>query len=1370
MTKHFKRPLSVLLAVLMIVGIFVTVPMTASAWDDNPYAELVNTTTTVKFNGLDWYVIKDNSTAVDAGTVTLLAKDPICASQFDDSSSAYSTSTVKTYLDGLTTGTGSFADVANAIKTVQVKGSDSDSAVDAKLYLLSVDEANAISNAKILKCTQATGASLNRWWLRTPGIQNGTPRDNGVAYVTGDSNSIKDGGAFVTSMYGVRPALQLDLSAVNFSAVRLSGGTNTTVSGGSISQNYFEVGNTQNAMTTVTYTAKTDCVFPATSEYYTTTNGITVTRTSDTVVTVSGTPNGVANIVVPNAKKPQVITASDVTVTYGEVGKCVIGTTNGEGGITYTVKSGDAVTVNETSGELTTRNVGTAVITITAAETSACLKATKDVTVTVTAEQTQPDPSSGAYADLVNTTTSVKFNGIAWYIIKDDSTAVDAGTVTLLAKDPIGVSKFNENQSDGNAYSGSTVEAYLNSLTSAGGSFEAVKDAIIDSKINLLSLEEANTLKDVNIYLLECISPAGTTSNLNYYWLSDPGSDGSNKAAYVGGDHGAIKAGGSYVDRVYGVRPVLQLDLSKVTFSSASVNMTGGANATTSGGSVSQKFFEPDSSTHSAIIPVTYTAGVCCTFPETSEYYTTTNGITVAKIDEKTVTVSGTPTDDDVNIIIPNAIPDHDLHCYATGATITAYCPTAKCPMRENKTPAMMTIVKPTTSAEATLTDLDAFNIATGLSVSTNDIKYYKATKNGDEYTKGEALTVAPTAAGDYVAEIKVSGVKNRDDEPNQSVTASVGYTIESGPYESLVCNDKATVMFNGMAWYVIEDNSTAENAGTLTLLARDPLCASVFNNGDRYTNNIDQYSNSVVRTYLDGLTTGSGSFAGVADAIMPVDLPDVNVTGAKLYLLSEDEVQTIFSTNKFILTCTKANGVTNGLNYCWTRTAVVGTADDADHQIHSNHVGYWDGDNGKYKSKGMYVFRSGNVRPALKLDLSKVTLSPVTVNLSGGANATTTGGGRIQRFFELDSSTHSPIVTVYYNGGTCCTFPSTSEYYTTTDGITVEYIDSKTLKVSGTPTKDYVNITIPDAIANHNFTYSASGATITAGCNTSGCPARSSFDPVKLTIATPTGDGSSTEATLTNLDAFNSATNLSISTNDIKYYNATKSGDTYTKNGDALTGAPSSAGDYLAEITVSGATASVGYTIDIPEGINYSGDNYIKQDDKVQVSDSDEGKTKFGLNLGEYFNMQMLGIQKKSAIATQGGDDGIRFVTAVNTNLLKGEKIEDYGYIVVKAKDGTSVDKIYENMDKLTYDKVGANNRFTCKGTSNTISGDFGKYDTNTDYKYVTLSLTNTSGSTDTIAARFYIKTTDGNYYYADYIDGNNVTHRGMAFTLPIA
>ena len=183
---------------------------------------------------------------------------------------------------------------------------------------------------------------------------------------------------------------------------------------------------------------------------------------------------------------------------------------------------------------------------------------------------------------------------------------------------------------------------------------------------------------------------------------------------------------------------------------------------------------------------------------------------------------------------------------------------------------------------------------------------------------------------------------------------------------------------------------------------------------------------------------------------------------------------------------------------------------------------------------------------------------------------------------------------------------------------------------------------------------------------------------------------------------------------------------------------------------------------------INYGDDNKISQDGTVDVSAADEGAASFGLNLPKYNNMQMLGVQKKSAIPTKEGDNGIRFVTAVNTNLLKGSKIDDYGYIVVKAKAGTDTTKIYDKMNNLTYGAVDENvNVFSCKGKSNTISGDFGLYDADTDYKYITLAITGTDGVDATLAARFYIKTTDGKFYYADYIDGNNATHGGMAFDI---
>ena len=82
-------------------------------------------------------------------------------------------------------------------------------------------------------------------------------------------------------------------------------------------------------------------------------------------------------------KTAQTITAEDVTATYGDTGKSVSGTTTGDGAISYSVKSGDAVTVDENTGALTIVKAGSSVITVTAAETATCAQATKDVNVTV---------------------------------------------------------------------------------------------------------------------------------------------------------------------------------------------------------------------------------------------------------------------------------------------------------------------------------------------------------------------------------------------------------------------------------------------------------------------------------------------------------------------------------------------------------------------------------------------------------------------------------------------------------------------------------------------------------------------------------------------------------------------------------------------------------------------------------------------------------------------------------------------------------------------------------------------------------------------------------------------------------------------------
>ena len=215
--KFGRKVISYVLTLIMVFSTFTgIVPGTritahADTWEGNPYASLVNTTTAVKFNDIDWYIIADDSTAADAGTVTLLAKDPIGKSKFDetDSSKAYSISTVKSHLDSLTDTNGSFADVADAIETVKVKGSDSDTEVDAKLWLLSTDEVNDLYELsdEVKKCSQEDGY---KWWLRSPS-------DYGAANVYSESGSVNDNyGDDVTTELGVRPALKLNLSKVTF--------------------------------------------------------------------------------------------------------------------------------------------------------------------------------------------------------------------------------------------------------------------------------------------------------------------------------------------------------------------------------------------------------------------------------------------------------------------------------------------------------------------------------------------------------------------------------------------------------------------------------------------------------------------------------------------------------------------------------------------------------------------------------------------------------------------------------------------------------------------------------------------------------------------------------------------------------------------------------------------------------------------------------------------------------------------------------------------------------------------------------------------------------------------------------------------------
>ena len=91
--------------------------------------------------------------------------------------------------------------------------------------------------------------------------------------------------------------------------VTLTGGAYAKSSGGLLTQSYLP-----GAMDTVTYTALTGATFPEFETY--TLNGVTVERTSDTVVTISGTPTANTAIIVPDAvSSSKIVTWNSTTIS-----------------------------------------------------------------------------------------------------------------------------------------------------------------------------------------------------------------------------------------------------------------------------------------------------------------------------------------------------------------------------------------------------------------------------------------------------------------------------------------------------------------------------------------------------------------------------------------------------------------------------------------------------------------------------------------------------------------------------------------------------------------------------------------------------------------------------------------------------------------------------------------------------------------------------------------------------------------------------------------------------------------------------------------------------------------------------------------------
>ena len=144
---------------------------------------------------------------------------------------------------------------------------------------------------------------------------------------------------------------------------------------------------------------------------------------------------------------------------------------------------------------------------------------------------------------------------------------------------------------------------------------------------------------------------------------------------------------------------------------------------------------------------------------------------------------------------------------------------------------------------------------------------------------------------------------------------------------------------------------------------------------------------------------------------------------------------------------------------------------------------------------------------------------------------------------------------------------------WTDADGTTGE--TAIPVSTSGQELSDYKKVYFygPDVIAHiHNFTYTASGATITASCGAEGCDVTSGLT---LTVSAPAGDlvagGLATFPATLNKDYDKTAFP--------GYYTIV-----YTKDGEAFDGTPTDAGEYTASVTVAaGVTASVTYTVNEP-------------------------------------------------------------------------------------------------------------------------------------------------------------------------------------------
>ncbi|MBQ8913936.1 MAG: hypothetical protein IJ054_07835 [Lachnospiraceae bacterium] len=244
--KIGKRIISLVLSLSMIFSVMLTMVPAMEVKAAGAYSAYMYNL--VNFDEKEWYLIEDNSTAANTGTVTLLSKDCVAASVYNSEKPYvdYSQSTVKGVVD----------DYYSSKISEKAKN-----AVDGDMFLLTTAQAQKIlaedEEKKVMFCHNEFGGSYEdsdkyvRWWLCSKGS---TEDDAAYGYASHPYNSVSvaDYGEPVTNIFGVRPALKLKLSAVSFSSQDNTFSLEVPVSSVSISPNNAQ---TININSTVTFTA-----------------------------------------------------------------------------------------------------------------------------------------------------------------------------------------------------------------------------------------------------------------------------------------------------------------------------------------------------------------------------------------------------------------------------------------------------------------------------------------------------------------------------------------------------------------------------------------------------------------------------------------------------------------------------------------------------------------------------------------------------------------------------------------------------------------------------------------------------------------------------------------------------------------------------------------------------------------------------------------------------------------------------------------------------------------------------------------------------------------------------------------------------------